>query len=175
MLTNGTLSLIPLEERHLETLRQLRNSPNTWYFLTSTLPIKPKSQLRWFEGLCRDKNRLYFAIEKRGKFVGIVRSDEWDMTNQSVRIGADVVPKYRRQGIATKTYKLLLNYLFNQANIHRVWLLVAEFNKPAIALYKKLGFKKEGAQRQALWRNGNWHDYLMMSLLRKEYQKQNIK
>lgn len=171
MLSDGTISIIPLEERHLEPLRQLRNHPETRYFLTSTAIISKKQQQAWFERLCRDKSRKYYAIEKEGKFVGVVRSDEWDKANQSVRIGADVIPEYRRQGIAARTYKLLLDYLFRQLNIHRVWFLVAEFNKPALALYKKIGFKKEGVQRQALYRDGKRHDYIMMSLLREEHQK----
>lgn len=172
MLRDDSIEILPLEERHLESLRRLRNDPQTWPYLTSPLPVDPKSQMKWFEQLCSDKSRRYFAIEKNSKFVGVVRTDEWDQINQSVRIGVDIVPKFRRQGIATKVYKLLLEYLFNQVNMHRVWLLAAEFNKPALALYKKLGFEKEGTQRQALFRNGQWHDYIMMSLLREEYQKQ---
>lgn len=171
MLTDGIIKILPLEERHLEPLRKLRNDPQTWRYLTSVLPIKPQSQINWFAQLSTDKTRMYFAIEKKAKFVGILRSDEYDMVNQSIRIGADVVSKYRRQGIALKVYRLFLDYLFNQLNIHRVWLLVAEFNQPAITLYQKIGFQKEGSQRKALFRDGKWSDYLMMSLLREEYQK----
>lgn len=171
MLTDDIIIILPLEERHLESLRKLRNDPKIWPFLTSVLPIDPKSQISWFEQLYSDKTRKYFAIEKSGEFVGVVRTDEWDQVNQSVRVGVDIVPNYQRQGLATRTYKLLLDYFFNHANIHRVWLTAAEFNKPALALYSKLGFKKEGSQRQALFRNGKRYDYIMMSLLRKEYKR----
>lgn len=171
MLTDKTITILPLEKRHLESLRRLRNNPQIWRCLTSVLPIDPKSQISWFRQLQSDKNRKYFAIEKSGQFVGVIRTDEWDQINQSVRVGIDILPDHQRQGIATRAYNLLLDYLFNQVNINRVWLLVAQFNTPAINLYRKLGFKKEGIQRQALFRGGKRHDYLMMSLLREEYKK----
>ena len=169
MITNGTICLITLEERHLEPMRQLRNSPETWHFLTSVVPINISRQKIWFEQINQDGNRMYFAIEKKGIFVGYVRTDEWDKVNQSIRIGIDIVPKYRRRGIATKVYDLLLNYLFNQLNIHRIWLLVADYNIPALSLYEKLGFVKEGMQREALFRDGKRHSYIMMSKLQNEY------
>ncbi|MFC1790427.1 UDP-4-amino-4,6-dideoxy-N-acetyl-beta-L-altrosamine N-acetyltransferase [Patescibacteria group bacterium] len=170
-LTDGTITITPLEKRHLESVRQLRNHPETRRFLTSNVVISKKQQQAWFEKVRDNKSRRYYTIKKEGQFVGIIRSDEWDKANQSVRIGADIVPEFRRQGIATKAYRLFLNYLFNQLKLHRVWFLVVEFNKPAIALYKKLGFKKEGTQRQALFRNGKRYDYLMMALLRKDYDQ----
>lgn len=171
MLENKVIKILPLEENHLEALRKLRNNPQIWRYLTTVLPIDPKSQRNWFEKLDTDKSRKYFAIEKGGEFVGIVRTDEWDQVNQSVRVGVDILPNHQRQGIATRAYNLLFDYFFNQVNLNRVWLLVAEFNTPALNLYRKLGFQKEGVQRQALYRDGKRHDYIMMSLLREEHQK----
>ena len=52
--------------------------------------------------------------------------------------------------------------------MHRMWLLVAEFNKPAITVYTKVGFAEEGRQKGALYKHGTYHDYIMMSLIRKE-------
>lgn len=175
MLTDNIIKIMPLEKGHLESLRQLRNNPQIWRYLTSVLPIDPKSQISWFKQLQSDKNRKYFAIEKSGQFVGVVRTDEWDQVNQSVRVGIDILPNHQRQGIANRAYNLLLNYFFNQVNINRVWLLVAEFNTPALNLYRKLGFQKEGIQRQALYRDGKRHDYIMMSLLRDGYKKTGVR
>ncbi len=33
------------------------------------------------------------------------------------------------------------------------------------------GFKHEGRQREAVWKEGKWVDFLMMGLLSKEYQR----
>jgi diamine N-acetyltransferase len=54
--------------------------------------------------------------------------------------------------------------------MNRLWLLVLENNEPAKNLYKKMGFVNEGVQRQAIFKEGQYHDYIMMSLLRGEYE-----
>ena len=54
--------------------------------------------------------------------------------------------------------------------MNRLWLLVLENNEPAKNLYKKMGFVNECVQRQAIFKEGQYHDYIMMSLLRGEYE-----
>lgn len=171
-LKNEHIHIKPLEERHLEYFRDLRNDPQTSYYLTSVIPINPVKQLQWFKGVSSDDSRMFFSIESnKGEFLGLVRSDEWDKVNRSIRIGIDIVPAQRRKGLATQAYRLILDFLFRQLNIHRVWLLVASYNEAAAALYKKLGFKQEGVQRDAIFRDNKYHDYVMMSILSSEYEK----
>ncbi len=172
MLQGKKIVLKILEKRHLRQLRFLRNQPQTNYYLTSIVPISEAKQQVWFKKISLDETKMYFAIEDyHKKFLGIVRCDEWDKINRSIRVGIDIVPELRRQGIATEAYELLFKYLFRDLGIHRVWLLVADFNQPAYALYQKLGFKLEGKQREALYRDNKFHHYLMMSLLKSEYEK----
>lgn len=172
-LKNRRIIITPLEETHLESLRNLRNDPETSYYLTTVMPINPVQQQAWFRALSLDSSKMYLSILlTNDTFVGLVRCDEWDKVNQSIRIGVDIVSTYRRQGLATEAYRLLFDFLFKQLNIHRIWLLVADFNKNAFALYKKLNFVIEGKQRDALYRDGTHHDYIMMSLLKTEYEKQ---
>jgi RimJ/RimL family protein N-acetyltransferase len=46
--------------------------------------------------------------------------------------------------------------------------MVLSFNDIALDLYMKMGFIEEGVQRQAIYRNGQYIDYIMMSLLKDE-------
>lgn len=171
MIRAEKITLVPLKRRHLEHLRFLRSDPQTYINLGSVVPINEEGQLEWFRQVSLDPNKMCFAVCKpRGKFIGFVRCDEWDKINGSIRIGVDIIPKERRKGYATQTYQALLSYLFLELHIHRVWLLVAEFNEPAKALYQKLGFREEGAQRDALFRHGKYWKYSMMSLLAEEYE-----
>jgi len=170
MLQTKRTSIIILEKKHLKELRKLRNLPSTWHWLTDINPINEIQQERWFEKLCLDNSKKYFAIEDRriDKFIGILRSDEWDRTNSSVRIGGDIIPEYRRKGYAFEVLTDFIMYLFTHQNINRVWLWVAEENAGAIGLYKKLGFLEEGRMREALYRDCRYIDYISMSILRKE-------
>ncbi len=43
------------------------------------------------------------------------------------------------------------------------------FNERAYKSYLKCGFKEEGRLRQRIFRNGKYHDEILMGLLREEY------
>ena len=58
-----------------------------------------------------------------------------------------------------------------EEKFNRVWLMVAEYNTVARNLYKQLGFTQEGVQRQALYKDGFSYDYIMMSILKGEYNE----
>jgi RimJ/RimL family protein N-acetyltransferase len=53
--------------------------------------------------------------------------------------------------------------------MNRLYLLVLESNTIARALYDKVGLKTEGIQRKAVYKNGKYEDYIMMSILQEEY------
>jgi RimJ/RimL family protein N-acetyltransferase len=84
-------------------------------------------------------------------------------------IGLDIHKDFRGKKLAEAIYVKLLNWCFRIMEYNRVWLMVADFNIRAKNLYTKMGFVLEGRQREALYRFGSYHDYLIMSILRKEY------
>jgi RimJ/RimL family protein N-acetyltransferase len=92
--------------------------------------------------------------------------DEIDLQNRSVRVGADVAVLKRRQGYGVGIYEALKKYCFDDLGMHRIWLLVLETNRPARALYRKVGFAEEGRMKKAIWRGGCWVDYVSMSTLK---------
>lgn len=186
MIETKRLKIVLLEEKHLELLRKMRNDPSTNHWLTDITPISEEAQKEWFKKLQLDKSKMYLAIEGSSSsttsttiygytyppsFIGILRSDEWDRVNKSIRIGIDIAKEHRGLGYGTEAFSAFIEYLFKQQNFHRIWFLVAKENKVAQGLYKKLGFKEEGKQREALFRDGKYHDYLMFSLLEKEWIK----
>ena len=56
---------------------------------------------------------------------------------------------YRGNGIGTKIAEKALTVVFEDLGMHRVELVVFDFNSPAIRLYTKLGFVEEGRLRDA--------------------------
>jgi RimJ/RimL family protein N-acetyltransferase len=64
---------------------------------------------------------------------------------------------------------VLVRFAFEQLNLNKVRLRVYDFNLRGIKSYLKLGFKQEGVLRQELFKDGKYHDIVMMGLLREEW------
>jgi RimJ/RimL family protein N-acetyltransferase len=160
-----------LEQQDLEGVRALRNDPTTWGNLTDVRLITAPMQERWFAKISEATDRAYFVVcDHEHDLIGIVRCDEIDRVNRSIRIGCDIVPKLRGQKYGSRVYDLMLRYCFDFLNMHRVWLLVMDTNAAAGRLYASKGFREEGRQREALFRDGKYHDYVLMSILEQEYR-----
>jgi UDP-4-amino-4,6-dideoxy-N-acetyl-beta-L-altrosamine N-acetyltransferase len=171
MFSWGKTTMRPVEERDLERLREMRNDPSTWRMLRSTEHVTAERQAAWFAGLQKDSNRAYYVVEDaNGGLVGMIRTDERDLRNRSIRVGADVVPELRGQGWGRAIYDMLLKWLFDYENMHRVWLCVLDTNVPARALYEKVGFKVEGCYRDAIFRDGRYINEIIMSVIEDDYR-----
>lgn len=162
------LSFRLVEEGDLKLIVDLRNDRSTWPALGDPMPLKIGLQKAWLDGLNRSSDRHYFSVEDASdwSWVGVVRMDQIDLQNRSVRIGADVAVQKRRCGFGVRIYNALKRYCFDDLGMHRVWLLVLETNRVARALYRKVGFSEEGRMKKAVWRDGRWVDYISMSILR---------
>lgn len=170
----GNVCIKSVEETDLQFLAELRNS-GTWKYLGSIDFTNKVKQLEWWKNSSLDKSKSYFTLWSiNDERIGFVRIDEIDHFNKSIRIGGDIHPNFRSQGYGTRMYTLLLHYCFEQLNMHRVWLFVLDYNDRAMNLYKKMGFKEEGIQREAIFRDGAYHDYVMMSILASEYREKNV-
>lgn len=60
---------------------------------------------------------------------------------------------------------------FCEMNLHRVGLYVFSYNEVVLSLYLRLGFSEEGRMRQAAWRDGEFHDIILMSIPAPEWER----
>ena len=172
MFQYGEISIRNVEDRDLDDMRRLRNDPSTWMMLTEIGMIDSEGQRQWFQRMSLANDRKYYVVcDAEHDFIGIVRTDEIDRINRSIRIGADIIQTLRGKGYGTRLYGLLKAFCFDHLNMHRVWLAVIDTNETAFRLYEKHGFKVEGRYREAIFRDGLYHDYVVMSILENEYRE----
>jgi RimJ/RimL family protein N-acetyltransferase len=79
---------------------------------------------------------------------------------------------HRGMGYGQEAMQLLLRFAFHELNLHRVQLTVFEYNTRAIALYERLGFRRDGVFREALLRDGKHFDMYLYGLLSHEWAEQ---
>ncbi|MBB4826752.1 RimJ/RimL family protein N-acetyltransferase [Sporosarcina luteola] len=115
--------------------------------------------------------KSYMIVDRLSdQTIGITSLIHIDMKNRNAECIIDIGEKeFHGKGYGREALTLLLDYAFQEMNLHRVSLRVFSFNKKAISLYEKIGFQHEGASREALFRNGGWHDICHMGILQDEY------
>lgn len=80
-------------------------------------------------------------------------------------VGLMVAQGWRSQGIGRALMERVIDWARESGVITRLELEVLVRNAPAIQLYERLGFQREGFVRNALLRNGEYLDELTMGLL----------
>ncbi len=173
MLKNNNFVLRLVEEDDLVWVKTLRENPDTNKFLGTFCLLNDSMQKTWFNSLQSDKSKCYMIFEKfndiSNEKIGMVRITEIDLINKSMCVGGDIDPKHRGNGYAKEMFKLIFKYGFDYMNMNRLYLYVLEDNNVAKSLYKKMGFTYEGVQREAIFSEGKYKDYEMMSILKREY------
>lgn len=75
----------------------------------------------------------------------------------------------RGQGLGTAALHTLLEYGFHTLKLHSIWLSVWAGNAPALALYRRAGFREFGRRRDAWRYRGMLYDLVYMDLLAEEF------
>lgn len=138
-------------------------------------PAVPKSETtlsRWMDTSERDKDTFALAIRLlySDEMIGYVDIDGIQWTNGcgwlAIGIGS---PTNRGKGYGTEAMQLALRFAFHELNLHRLQLSVFGYNEPAIRLYERLGFKREGAFREFILRDGKRYDMILYGMLAREW------
>lgn len=96
----------------------------------------------------------------------------WGRANTSAcwEIAIGLFDQFRSQGLGTQAQELLVDYLFTHYPRHRIQATTAIENAAERRSLEKVGFVQEGIIRQAQWRDGAWHDQVIYSVLRDQWQ-----
>ena len=153
---------------------------NDWEVSQYLMPGVPfitslESEAEWFEHLRQRRDDFIFAIlalpEKR--LIGNCGLHNLDWKNRKGVLGIFIGDKdYWGKGYGTDATRTLLRFAFEQMGLNRVELDVYDFNPRAIRAYEKAGFRRDGVRREALYRDGEFHDIYLMGIVRADWEKQ---
>ena len=111
-----------------------------------------------------------WMIEHEGKCVGSVRLHDFDEGNQSAWYAIGILDrKLLDRRLGREVTALVLAYAFQALDLLRVDLRVLAFNVRAIRSYEGSGFTRQTINRNAVQVDGEWHDDVIMSMKRKEW------
>lgn len=114
--------------------------------------------------------RLGVCVKENDQLIGLATLYEIEWINRSARVSTMIGDKkYWSAGYATDAMKLLLDFCFNERGFERIWTIILESNLPSQKVAAKCGAKHEGVLRKSVFKNGKYHNQVIMSILREEY------
>jgi RimJ/RimL family protein N-acetyltransferase len=103
--------------------------------------------------------------------IGYVKLSPTVLPHRNSMMSIQIAQAEQGKGYGAEAIKWALEWAFQAAGLHRVSIGCFSFNEGARRLYERLGFVVEGRTREAVWKNGGWHDLLEMGMLEGEWRE----
>lgn len=140
--------------------------------MTAAFPRNESQVMRWIQNEQQEKDSFLFGIRtiSGDTLIGFIEINGilWNHGTGWLAVGIGE-SSYRGHGYGFEALQLALKFVFHELNLYRLQLTVFSYNHPAIALYEKLGFQREGVYRECLSRDGQRHDMYLYGLLYREW------
>ncbi|MGO9622792.1 MAG: GNAT family N-acetyltransferase [Desulfobaccales bacterium] len=170
ILIGNNLILRPLERKDLDRSRAWVNDMEIGTALLRILPVTEIEQEKWFEEICKQSNKMVWAIDYNNNHIGNVGLYKIDFLHRRAEAWGYIGDKsLRGRGLGKEAFSLLLHYGFNSLDLNKIYLHVGRENQVAIAMYQSLGFVKEGDLAQEYFIRGSFRDVIRMRLLISEW------
>jgi Acetyltransferases, including N-acetylases of ribosomal proteins len=113
------------------------------------------------------RGEYQFAVENNeGELVGRCGILRVDWKNALAELGIMIGMENRSRGYGTDAMQVLCRFCFEEMNLHKIKLSVLAFNEPALKCYEKCGFKREGLLKNEIFRQGKYHDVVVLGQIR---------
>ena len=172
MIKGKKVGLRAVEKEDLLYLRNWRNIPEFRKHFREVRELSLTDQEAWFDSLQKTKhiNYMFTIVDLDSKkpigaagllYINwIIRSADFSfyIGDENKYIGDD--------GVANEAAKLLIDYGFNNLNLHKIWMELYEFDKQKIEFFtKKFNFEQDAILRDNCFENGKYHNSFILSLI----------
>jgi L-phenylalanine/L-methionine N-acetyltransferase len=110
-------------------------------------------------------------IELDGERAGVMDFEERSEVHRIADLGGLALHHdFRGRGIADEAARQFQRYLLFELGFHRLQLKCYGFNERAIRHTERAGYVREGVERRAYLRHGEWQDAVLFGLLREDLE-----
>lgn len=163
------IQLHRIEEVDLIQLRSWRNDFRVYNWCRQFCHIDESSHRKWFENQSSNKSIEMFSILENGTLKGVCGLTDIDYINSRAEFSLYIGPEFQKNSYAYLALNALLDMGFNKFNLNTIWGECFEGN-PAMRLFEKFNFIKEGVRRDFYFRDGKYINAHLISLNRDAYK-----
>ena len=174
MSNNKNIALRALTKADIEKTLKWHNQKDVRdLYLGHPFPINQEIEEIWYNKILTSNYPVtVFGIEliENNTLIGLTFLKNINNINRSAEFAIYIGDiNSRGKGYPKEATLETLEFAFLNLGLNRIYLKVLEKNNVAYNLYKKVGFKKEGIIRQSVFKNGEFHNEILMSILNKEF------
>ncbi|KXF83325.1 GNAT family N-acetyltransferase [Enterovibrio coralii] len=151
-----------------------RDREVTLYSLSSYAYPQSRSDIeKWLLAINSSAKNVSFGIcsKENDQLIGYAGISGISTLNRSgeyfILIGEK---RFWGKGVGTSVTKIVTDYAIRTLGLHRVQLTARALNYGAVKAYENAGYQHEGVMRQSGFRNGEFVDKVLMSVLSTEWR-----
>ncbi|WP_264547944.1 GNAT family N-acetyltransferase [Flavobacterium sp. N2820] len=170
-LTGNTIYLRALEPEDLEFIYAIENNESVWEVSNTQTPYSRFLIRQYLENAHQDiyeAKQLRLAICLSDTFEAIGLIDLFDFDPKNNRAGVGIVisnESNRNSGIGSEALQLVINYAFNQLQLHQLYANIGSDNEISKQLFTKFGFQKIGTKKDWIKVDNIFKDEILFQLI----------
>lgn len=170
------LLLRRVAESDYPEIMELRGNPETMKYIPRPLVTNKQEALDHFKMIDDkiEKNEgINWAITLKGnpKLIGIIGHYRIQPENYRCEIGYMILPEYNGKGIVTEAVKVVLEYGFDDLQMHSIEGVIDPENKASERVLQKNGFVKEAHFIENEFAQGKFWDTVIYSILKRNFKR----
>ena len=176
-LKTSRLILRPFQETDLPAFAAYRSDPEVARYQSWEAPYSLAQAQDYFEELKQAHPGMpgewvAFAVERQSA-PGIIGDCAFQVLSNDplqAQIGYTLAREHWKQGYAAEAVQGLLNYLFEEFNLHRITATCDAENSASFRLMERVGMRREAHFIENIWFKGSWGSEYVYALLRSEWK-----
>ena len=174
-LNTQRLLLRQITQEDDSSLLEVLSDEDTCKYLTHNAVNDIANIQRMITGIKRffdEKQRIRWGIAQKqdNSIIGHCGYFDIDKANCCAEISYCLKSGSWGQGIMTEALEEMLRFGFEEYGLNRIVAKVMKDNVGSVKVLQKLGFVQEGILRENLYKNGQFHDVMLFSVLKSEYK-----
>ena len=137
------------------------------------MPITREQEERYYSAQSESANSFNFEIHVAddGRYIGNVGLKDVDFVHRHAEVGIAIGDKTAwGKGYGADAIATCLKFAFLTLGLHRVFIKAHEDHTRALDLYRRLGFVETGREREHVYSEGRFADYVVLDMLEQEYR-----
>lgn len=123
--------------------------------------------VREIDALWRSRTLLQWGVTLRGQgeVIGTCTLARWDRRHRRAELGYALARAHQGHGTMAEALPAVVRFGFTRMELHRIGADTDPRNAPSIRTLERLGFVREGLQRESWYHRGEWADGALYGLL----------